>query len=108
MTITDAAADEKVTTIFCAPVARDPRCADCGREGRYRDTVTRALTDLPVAGCPLALQIAVPRYRAELPGAGRHANDGKPRSRLAHPPRTCRLFGVVHYSFLLGGPDVPF
>lgn len=31
--ITDAAVDEKVTTIFCTPVARDPRCRDCGREG---------------------------------------------------------------------------
>jgi hypothetical protein len=61
VTITDAAGDEKVTTIFCAPVARDPRCPDCGREGRYRDTVTRALTDLPLAGYPLVLQIAVPR-----------------------------------------------
>jgi hypothetical protein len=51
---------EKVTTIFCAPVGRDPRCPDCGREGRYRDTVTRALTDLPVAGYPLVLRVAVP------------------------------------------------
>jgi hypothetical protein len=41
--ITDAAVDEKVTAIFCAPVRRDPRCPDCGREGRYRDTVTRPL-----------------------------------------------------------------
>jgi len=39
VTITDAAVDETVTTIFCAPVARDPRCPDCGRDGRYRDTV---------------------------------------------------------------------
>ena len=93
MTITDGAVDDKVTTIFCAPVARDPRFPDCGREGRYRDTVTRPLTDLPVAGCPLVLQIAVPRYRAQLPGAGRHANRGRPRSRLAHPPRTRRSFG---------------
>ena len=61
--ITDAAVEERVTTILCAPVARVPRCADCGRDGRYRDTVTRALTDLPVAGYPLVLQIAVPRYR---------------------------------------------
>jgi len=53
VTITDAAVDEKVTTIFCAPVARDPRCPDCGRPGRYRDTVIRPLTDLPVAGYPL-------------------------------------------------------
>ncbi len=63
VTITDAAVDEKVTTIFCAPVMRDPRCPDCGREGRYRDTVTRPLTDLPVAGYPLILRVAVPRYR---------------------------------------------
>lgn len=63
VTITDAAVDEKQTTIFCTPVARDGHCPDCGREGRYRDTVTRALTDLPVAGYPLVLQVAVPRYR---------------------------------------------
>jgi hypothetical protein len=63
VTITDAAVDEKVTTIFCAPVMRDPRCRDCGREGRYRDPVTRPLTDLPVAGYPLILRVAVPRDR---------------------------------------------
>jgi len=28
-TITDAAVDEKVTTIFCTPVTRGPRCPDC-------------------------------------------------------------------------------
>ncbi|MGH3556258.1 MAG: hypothetical protein ACRDTK_01845 [Mycobacterium sp.] len=33
VTITDAAVDEKATTIFCTPVARDPHRADCGREG---------------------------------------------------------------------------
>jgi hypothetical protein len=53
VTITDAAVDEKTTTVFYVPVARDPRCPGCGREGRYRDTVTRPLTDLPVAGYPL-------------------------------------------------------
>ena len=67
VTITDAAVDEKVTTIFCAPVARDPRCPDCGRPGRYRDTVIRPLTDLPVAGYPLVLRVAVPRYRCATP-----------------------------------------
>jgi hypothetical protein len=77
--ITDAAVDEKVTTIFCTPLARDSRCAVCGSEGRYRATVTRPLTDLPAAGCPLVLQIA--RYRAQLPGADRHPNCGRPRSR---------------------------
>ena len=71
VTITDAAVDEKQTTIFCSPVARDPRCPDCGRDGRYRDTVTRPLTDLPVAGYPLVLQVAVPRYRCLTPGCGR-------------------------------------
>jgi transposase len=71
VTITDAAVDEKTTAIFCAPVARDPRCPDCGQDGRYRDTVTRPLTDLPVAGYPLVLQVAVPRYRCTTPACGR-------------------------------------
>jgi transposase len=71
VTITDAAIDDKSTTIFCAPVARDPRCPDCGREGRYRDTVIRPLTDLPVAGYPLVLQVAVPRYRCTTVDCGR-------------------------------------
>jgi len=35
-------------TIFCTSVAADPRCPDCGRVGRCRDTVIRALTDLAV------------------------------------------------------------
>jgi len=64
VTITDAAVDEKQTTIFCSPVARDPRCPDCGRAGRHRDTVIRVLTDLPVAGYPLVLRVAVPATAA--------------------------------------------
>jgi transposase len=71
VTITGAAVDEKATAIFCAPVARDPRCPGCGRDGRYRDTATRPLTDLPVAGYPLVLQVAVPRYRCVTPDCGR-------------------------------------
>jgi len=71
VTITDAAIDEKQTTIFCTPVARDPRCPDCGRDGKYRDTVTRPLTDLPVAGYPLVLQVSVPRYRCLTVECGR-------------------------------------
>ena len=71
VTITDAAVDEKQTTIFCTPVARDPRCPDCGRQGRYRDTVTRPLKDLPVAGYPLVLRVAVPRYRCDTVDCGR-------------------------------------
>jgi len=35
-------------TIFCTSVAADPRYPDCGRVGRCRDTVIRALTDLAV------------------------------------------------------------
>jgi len=59
VTITDAAVDEKATTIFCTPVMRDPRCPDCGHEG------------LPVAGYPLILQVAVPRYRWTTAKCGR-------------------------------------
>jgi transposase len=69
--ITDAAIDEKTTTIFCVPVARDSRCPGCGGEGSYRDTVTRPLTDLPAAGYPLVLQVGVPRYRCLTPECGR-------------------------------------
>jgi transposase len=71
VTITDAAVDEKQTTIFCTPVARDPRCPDCGQDGRYRDIVIRPLTDLPVAGYPLVLRVAVPRYRCMTVDCGR-------------------------------------
>lgn len=39
--------------------------------GRYRDTVIRPLTDLPVAGYPLVLRVAVPRYRCTTPQCGR-------------------------------------
>lgn len=52
VTITDAAINDESTTIFCTPVARDPRCPDCGREGRYRDTGTPDhLTVSPPARC---------------------------------------------------------
>jgi transposase len=71
VTITDAVVDEKVTTIFCAPVARNRRCPDCGRPGRDYDTVIRPLTDLPVAGYPLVLRVAVPRYRCATPACRR-------------------------------------
>jgi transposase len=52
-------------------VARNPHCPDCGCEGRYRDTVTRSLTDLPVVGYPLVLRFAVPRYRCTAVDCGR-------------------------------------
>jgi transposase len=95
VTITDAAVDEKVTTIFCAPVARDPRCPDCGREGRYRDTVIRPLTDLPVAGYPLVLRVAVPRYRCATPACGRavfNQDLGKLAAPRASTTRRCARY----------------
>ena len=95
VTITDAAVDEKVTTIFCAPVARDPRCPDCGRPGRYRDTVIRSLTDLPVAGYPLVLRVAVPRYRCATPARGRavfNQDLGKLAARRASTTRRCARY----------------
>jgi hypothetical protein len=90
ITITDAAVDETTTTIFCAPVTRDPRCPDCGR-----DTVTRPLTDLPVAGYPLVLQVAVPRYRSLTPECGRAVfkqNLGKLAAPRASPTRRCARY----------------
>ena len=46
--ITDAAVDEKQTTIFCTSVAADPRCPDCGRDRALRGHRDPALTDLAV------------------------------------------------------------
>jgi transposase len=95
VTITDAAVDEKQTTIFCTPVARDPRCPDCGHDGRYRDTVFRPLTDLPVAGYPLVLQVAVPRYRCTTPACGRavfNQDLGKLAAPRASTTRRCARY----------------
>ena len=95
VTITDAAIDDDATTIFCAPAARDPRCPDCGRDGRYRDTITRPLTDLPVAGYPLVLRVAVPRYRCITIDCGRlvFCQD---LAKLA-APRSATTRGCVRY-----------
>jgi len=95
VTITDAAVDEKSTTIFCAPVTRDPRCPDCGQQGRYRDTVTRPLTDLPVAGYPLVLRVAVPRYRCTTIDCGRtvfNQDLGKLAAPRASTTRRCARY----------------
>jgi len=43
VTITDAAVDEKATTIFCTPVARDPRCPDCGRSSDFKQRVVQQM-----------------------------------------------------------------
>jgi transposase len=95
VTITDAAIDEKTTTIFCTLVTRDPRCPDCGHEGRYRDTITRPLTDLPVAGYPLVLQVAVPRYRCTTPQCARavfNQDLGKLAAPRASTTRRCARY----------------
>lgn len=95
VTITDAAVDDEQTTIFCTPVARDPRCPDCGQEGRYRDTVVRPLTDLPVAGYPLVLRVAVPRYRCTTTECGRavfNQNLGKLAAPRSSTTRRCARY----------------
>jgi transposase len=95
VTITDAAVDERQTTILCTPVARDPRCPDCGGEGRYRDTITRPLTDLPVVGYPLVLQVAVPRYRCTTAECGRtvfNQDLGKLAAPRASTTRRCARY----------------
>jgi len=64
VTITDAAVDGEVTVVFCNLLDDGQRdCPGCGIEGRYRDTVIRTVTDVPVVGHPLRLRVRVPRYR---------------------------------------------
>ena len=63
--------------------------------GPLRDTITRPLTDLPVAGYPLVLQVAVPRYRLVAPACGRavfHRDLGKLAAPRASPPRLCARY----------------
>ena len=95
VTITDAAVDEERTTIFCRPVVGDPRCPGCGRDGQYRDTVVRPLTDLPVAGYPLVLRVAVPRYRCTTARCGRtvfNSDLGKLAAPRASTTRRCARY----------------
>ena len=64
VTITDAAVDGEVTVVFCNLLDDGRRqCPGCGTDGVYRDTVIRRVTDVPVVGYPLRLQVKVPRYR---------------------------------------------
>ncbi|MCB8913968.1 transposase family protein [Rhodococcus rhodochrous] len=66
VTITDAAIDDEVTVVFCDLLVDGPdQCPQCASIGRYRDTIVRTVTDLPVAGHPLQLRVQVPRYRCE-------------------------------------------
>jgi transposase len=82
VTITDAALDGETTVVFCALVDDGQRdCPACGSAGIYRDTVNRRVTDVPVAGHPLRLQVRVPRYRC--------VNDHCDREVFAH--NTSRL-----------------
>lgn len=85
VTITDAAVDGDVTVVFCDLLTDGVGvCPGCARPGVYRDTVVRRVTDVPVVGHPLRLQVRVPRYRCTTSGCGRevfaHNTD-----RLARP-----------------------
>ena len=65
VTITDAAVAGEFTHLFCAPVAIDPVCPDCGAAGRLRDHVQRRVTDLPIVGHPNRLHVRVPRFTCQ-------------------------------------------
>jgi hypothetical protein len=72
VTITDAAVDGEVTVVFCNLLDDGQRqCPGCGADGVYRDTVIRRVTDVPVVGHPLRLQVRVPRYRCVAADCGR-------------------------------------
>jgi transposase len=72
VTITDAAVDGETTVVFCTLLDDGRRhCPGCGREGVYRDTVIRRVTDVPVVGHPLRLRVRVPRYRCTTVGCSR-------------------------------------
>ncbi|MGB3707043.1 MAG: ISL3 family transposase [Gordonia sp. (in: high G+C Gram-positive bacteria)] len=63
LTITDAAVDRHNDThIFARVLDPDPHCPDCNIAGQLRDHADRVLTDIPTAGYPVRLHIAVPRY----------------------------------------------
>jgi transposase len=64
VTITDAVIVGDATVVFCDLLTSDVGgCAGCGQPGVYRDTAIRKVTDVPVVGHPLRLQVRVPRYR---------------------------------------------
>ncbi|MEE2031266.1 hypothetical protein [Rhodococcus chondri] len=61
VTITDVALDNEITVVFHDLLVDGPdRCPRCGNLGRYRDTIVRSVTDLPVAGHPLQLRVRIP------------------------------------------------
>ena len=94
--ITNAALAGETTVVFAELVVDGPgSCPGCGLVGLYRDTVERRVSDVPVAGHPLELRVAVPRYRCVHDGCAREvfAHD---TSRLARPgastTRRCARF----------------
>ncbi len=96
VSITDAAIDGETTVVFCDLITEGPgRCPGCGSIGVYRDMIERPVTDVPVVGHPLRLQVRLPRYLCSEPGCGRvvFAHDS---SRLARPrastTRRCARF----------------
>lgn len=96
VTITDAAVDGEATVVFCNLLDDGQRrCPGCGTEGRYRDTVIRAVTDLPVAGHPLRLRVRVPRYRCLNTSCGREVfahNTDRLARRGASTTRRCARY----------------
>jgi transposase len=84
VTITDAAVDGETTVVYCSLLDDgQTHCPGCGTEGIYRDTVIRKVTDVPVVGHPLRLQVRVPRCRCGEAGCERevfaHNTDRLPR-----------------------------
>ncbi|MBB4138023.1 ISL3 family transposase [Gordonia humi] len=66
VTITDAAVDSADRThIWCRVLDPDQHCPACGIAGRLRDHTERVVTDIPAAGHPVLLRIAVPRFVCE-------------------------------------------
>lgn len=95
VTITDAAADGDATVVFCALIDDGQRqCPGCGIEGRYRDTVVRTVTDVPVVGHPLRLRVQVPHYRCTVSTCKRevfaHNTDRLARRGWSTPRRCAR------------------
>ena len=97
VTITDAALAGDTTVLWCelraAPTAR---CPGCGEAGSYRDTVERRLTDVPLAGHPSQLRVAVGRYRCRRAGCDREVFNAD-TTELARPgwTTTRRCAGYV-------------
>ena len=85
VTITDATVCGEVTVVLCDLLTDGlAACPGCGQLGRYRDTAVRKVTDVPVVGYPLRLQVRVPRYRCTTVTCSREVFAHN-TSRLARP-----------------------